>query len=77
MQSTNDPIDNRTRDLPDCSAMRQPTAPPRVHVQLVTAIISSEVYWPWREAKHTRACNAQVTNTRNCITIPIYITMFW
>jgi len=44
---------------------------------LQTAIISLGVYWPWCEAKHTRACNAQFTNTRNCITIPIYITMFW
>jgi len=42
---------------------------------LLTAIISSGVYWPLCEAKHTRACNDQFTNTRNCVTIPIYITM--
>jgi hypothetical protein len=77
MQNPKDPIENRTRDLPDWSAMRQRTAPPRVHIQLVPAIISSEICWPWREAKHTRACNAQVTSIRNCITTPMYITMFW
>jgi hypothetical protein len=29
MKNTNDTIGNRTRDLPTCSAMPQPTAPPR------------------------------------------------
>jgi hypothetical protein len=77
MQNPNDTIENRTHDLPDCSAMRQPTAPRRDHIQLVPAFISSGVCWPWREAKHTRACNAQLTNTRNCSTIPMYITMIW
>ena len=30
MKNTNDPIGNRTRDLPACSAVPQPTAPPRI-----------------------------------------------
>jgi hypothetical protein len=29
MKNSNDTIGNRTRDLPACSAMPQPTAPPR------------------------------------------------
>ena len=29
MKNSNDTIENRTRDLPDCSAVPQPTAPPR------------------------------------------------
>ena len=30
MKNSNDKIGNRTRDLPDCSAVPQPTASPRV-----------------------------------------------
>jgi len=30
MKNSNDPIGNRTRDLPTCSAVPQPTAPPHV-----------------------------------------------
>jgi len=30
MKNSNDTIGNRTRDLPACSAVPQPTAPPRV-----------------------------------------------
>jgi len=29
MKNSNDTIENRTRDLPACSAVPQPTAPPR------------------------------------------------
>jgi hypothetical protein len=29
MKNLNDPIGNQTRDLPTCSAVPQPTAPPR------------------------------------------------
>ena len=29
MKNRNDPIDNRTRDLPDCRTVPQPTAPQR------------------------------------------------
>ena len=29
MKNSNDTIGNRTRDLPNCSAVPQPTAPPR------------------------------------------------
>jgi hypothetical protein len=29
MKNSNDTIGNRTRDLPACSAVSQPTAPPR------------------------------------------------
>jgi hypothetical protein len=30
MRNSNDTVGNRTRDLPTCSAVTQPTAPPRV-----------------------------------------------
>ena len=32
MKNSNDTIGNRTRDLPACSAVPQPTAPPRAPV---------------------------------------------
>jgi len=45
MQNSNDTIGNRTRDLPTCSAVPQPTAPPRAHL-----ISSSEGNLCWFEA---------------------------
>ena len=35
MKKSNDTIGNRTRDLPACSAVPQPTAPPRAPIQLL------------------------------------------
>jgi hypothetical protein len=34
MKNSNDTIGNRTRDLPICIAVSQPTAPPSKHVQI-------------------------------------------
>ena len=36
MKNSNDIIGNRTRDLPNCSAVLQPTVPPRALFKLVT-----------------------------------------
>jgi len=39
MKNSNDTIGNRTRDLPTCSAVPQPTVPlraPRLHVKMLT-----------------------------------------
>jgi len=44
MKNSNDTIGNRTRDLPVCRAVPQPTAPPRtsetlmMHVQVVKTV---------------------------------------
>ena len=35
MKNPNDPIGNRTRALPACSAVPQPTAPPRAPLKFV------------------------------------------
>jgi hypothetical protein len=35
MKNSNDIIGNRTRDLPACSAVPQPTAPPRTPVSVM------------------------------------------
>jgi len=35
MKNSNDTIGNRTRDLPACSAVPQPTAPPRAPLAYV------------------------------------------
>jgi len=37
MKNANDTIGNRTRDLPGCSAVPQPTAPPRT-MQILAAV---------------------------------------
>ena len=38
MRNTSDTIGNRTRDLPACSAVPQPTAPPRTPPELIQEI---------------------------------------
>jgi hypothetical protein len=40
MKNSNDTIGNRTRDLPTCSAVPQPTAPPRAPIYQYTHLIS-------------------------------------
>jgi hypothetical protein len=35
IKKPNDPIGNGNRDLPACSAVLQPTAPPRIAIQLI------------------------------------------
>ena len=39
MKNSNDTIENRTRDLPACSAVPQPTAPPRAPYLGATALV--------------------------------------
>ena len=39
MKNSNDPIGNRTRDLPVCSAVSQPTAPPRAPSNILVILI--------------------------------------
>jgi len=36
MKNINDTIGNRTRDLPACSALPQPTAPPDAPLQIIS-----------------------------------------
>jgi hypothetical protein len=38
MKNTNETIGNRTRDLPACSSVPQPTAPPRAAPKHVAAV---------------------------------------
>jgi len=38
MKNSNDTIGNRTRDLPACSAVPKPTAPPRASVYLCSVV---------------------------------------
>ena len=42
MKNSSDTIGNRTRDLPACSAVPQPTAPPRAPVVAYRNIILSD-----------------------------------
>jgi len=39
MKKSNDTIGNRNRDLPTCSAVPQPTAPPRAPVVVVVVVV--------------------------------------
>jgi hypothetical protein len=38
MKNSNDTIGNRTRDLPACSAVPEPTAPPRAQVHGINSV---------------------------------------
>jgi len=44
MKNSNDTIGNRTRDLPACSAMPQPTAPPRIPIMIYIALLNAGVF---------------------------------
>jgi len=44
MQNSNDPIGNRTRDLPACNAVPQPTALPRANVKIRTVLATNHNY---------------------------------
>jgi hypothetical protein len=52
MKISNDTIENRTRDLPACSTVPQPTAPPLSPHLMSTEVISPEVKRARREADH-------------------------
>ena len=41
MKNSNDTIGNRTRDFLTCSAVPQPTAPPRAHIDVYIHLLNS------------------------------------
>jgi hypothetical protein len=45
MKNSYDTIENRTRDLPVCNAVPQPTAPPRPHITQSRVVIVSTSSW--------------------------------
>jgi len=45
MKNYNDTIENRTRDLPACSAVRQLTAPPRAPMKPVLPVIQGGIFF--------------------------------
>jgi len=47
MKNSNDTIRNRTHDLPTCSAVPQPTAPPRAPIYGCTHINIRKHKWGW------------------------------
>jgi hypothetical protein len=54
MKNSSDNIGNGTRDLPACSAVPQPTAPPRIPVSLYMAYkIQTPRNYPEKSIKHS------------------------
>jgi hypothetical protein len=45
MKNSNNTIRNRTRDLSACSAVPQPTAPPRVHIVAMMGVYLFALGW--------------------------------
>ena len=55
MKNSNDTIGNRTRDLPACSAMPQPTAPPRApYMKLYCGILWHTMAYCQSESRETQ-----------------------
>jgi len=54
MENSSDTIGNRTRDLPTCSAVPQPTAPPRAPVVYVMLEISEALVRLSRNVRVTK-----------------------
>jgi hypothetical protein len=46
MKKSNDTIGNRTRDLPACNAVPQPTAPPRALTAMGNCLLYQSPYLP-------------------------------
>ena len=46
MENSNDTTGNRTRDFPACSAVPQPTAPPRAPLLTCSSLFSSHRIYP-------------------------------
>ena len=58
MKNSSDIIGNRTRDLPTCSAVSQPTAPPRTHHSLSSGLKCLRIYFIMLYTKHSAAGNS-------------------
>ena len=73
MKNSNDTIGNRTRDLLTCSAMPQPTAPPRSPLEKVQRLIMSEAIPPQSVCLHAGyKGNFTVTHSNNR-TVALYV----
>ena len=63
MKNSSDSIGNRTRFLPACSAVPQPTAPPRTPLYLTgMCVISLGVNRSERDVDHSYLSSAEVKN---------------
>jgi hypothetical protein len=80
MKNSNDIIGNRSRDLPSCSAVPQPTAPPRAPPGKVpyinfnwTFFIAGNMEFIWKTKNH-RACSMTFFVCHSCFKLNIYLT---
>ena len=61
MKNSNDTIGNRNRDLPACSAMSQPNAPPRIlHVVLRNCYHTCPLSHDFTHKKEWLLCNVLI-----------------
>jgi hypothetical protein len=73
VKNSNDTIGNRTRDLPACSAVPQPTAPPRGPPILWVLGVKQH----GREVDHSPPSSTEVKNERSYIPLLLYIFVAW
>jgi len=71
MKNSSDTIGNRTRDLPACSAVPQPTAPPRAPPPLPQTVIFNKLEFKMSEGQKFPLCLIicirSHLSTRSCI----------
>jgi len=71
-ENSNDTTENRTRDLPACSAVPQPTAPQRVSLFTCDAIFSSLRIYPIMQSSLN---SPFYVNNKGCFTQQKYILL--
>ena len=84
MKNSNDTMGNRTRDLPACSAVPQPTAPPRAPTftdMTVLNLCYTHPYSPLKEETHHRS-TLKVTDqehemNRHTLTLTIFMSLIF
>jgi len=76
IKNSNDTIGNRTRYLPACSAVPQPTAPPRTPQLSCSNPLKTSVCFMYRQVHRSKtACLAPQIIFWREISYPLFITM--
>ena len=75
MKNSSDTIGNRTRDLPTCSAVPQPNAPPRTPETRLIFLIT-ELLYGLQMLKEFKLTNQETNQPSSCRTSGVYLHMY-
>ena len=78
LKNSNDAIGNRTRDLPVCSAIPQPTAPPRAPQRSPKITLNYKKYHSWNLTEQTGTKYQQMKGSRHvyCCSYSAMLSIF-